>query len=351
MSTPPTQRGFGLWLVAALAAAALAFFGLHRGLGPPGDTQRPPERLGSVGPQAVTALLLDGDTLRVGDAAGRVFALELSSGETRGHFVAHDGAVRRLLRAAEATGLEAVDAGVGGGARLVTVGADGTVAEFTLDGAPLGRVRLPDARLNDAALRAGAVFVAADQGLVARLGPAEAAWRLPALHGKAAFAVALSPDGAMLASGGSDGWVRLTSAGSGEGAVTFETRSPWVTHLRWTPEGLWTFGSDGQLSRWSVTPEGYAHDRTVSGHAGPIVSVDLDEAALLTGSEDGTARLWDRQTAAPRALFEAGAPVRSVALGPQAVYIGTVDGRLRRFPRAGGPAAQTYSLTPSTGRP
>jgi WD40 repeat protein len=72
---------------------------------------------------------------------------------------------------------------------------------------------------------------------------------------------------------------------------------------------------------------------------------------LLTGSEDGTARLWDRQTAAPRGLFEAGSPVRSVALGPQAVYIGTVDGQLRRFPRAGGPAAQTYSLTPSTGRP
>jgi hypothetical protein len=71
---------------------------------------------------------------------------------------------------------------------------DGTVAEFTLDGAPLGRARLPDARLNDAALRAGAVFVAADQGLVARLGSAETAWRLPALHGKAAFAVALSPD-------------------------------------------------------------------------------------------------------------------------------------------------------------
>jgi WD40 repeat protein len=110
-------------------------------------------------------------------------------------------------------------------------------------------------------------------------------------------------------------------------------------------------GSDGQISRWSVTPESYIHDRTVSGHAGPIVAVYLDDTALLTGSEDGTARLWDRQTAAPRALFEAGAPVRSVALGPQAVYIGTVDGQLRRFPRAGGPAAQTYSLTPTTGRP
>jgi len=351
MSTPAIQRGFGLWLVAALAAAALAFFGLHRGLGPPGDTQRPPERLGSVGPQAVTALLLDGDTLRVGDAAGRVFALDLMSGEARGHFVAHDGVVRRLLLASGQTGLETVDAGVAGGPRLVTVGADGTVAEFTLDGAPLGRARLPDARLNDAALRAGAVFVAADQGLVARLGSAETAWRLPALHGKAAFAVALSPDGAMLASGGSDGWVRLTSAGTGEVAVAFEARSPWITHLRWTPEGLWTFGSDGQFARWSVTAEGYIHDRTVSGHAGPIVAVDLDDAALLTGSEDGTARLWDRQTAAPRALFEAGAPVRSVALGPQAVYIGTIDGLLRRFPRAGGAAAQTYSLTPSTGRP
>jgi WD40 repeat protein len=97
-------------------------------------------------------------------------------------------------------------------------------------------------------------------------------------------------------------------------------------------------------ARWAVTAESHSHLRTIAGHAGPIVAVDLDADSILTGSEDGTARLWGRVDGKAGALFEAGAPVRAVALDRVAVYIGTADGRLRRFARETGTLERDYVL-------
>ncbi|MFZ4734714.1 MAG: WD40 repeat domain-containing protein [Bradymonadia bacterium] len=319
-----------VFVVVALGVAAVAFFGLHRGLGPPGETQKPPARVGEFAPQAVTALWARAGHLWVGDASGRVVAVDPSSGALSGGFVAHAGPVRRIF------GPEP--------GRLVTIGGDGSVGLFSEDGAPLDRKRLPEARLNDAAVRPGGTFVGADQGIVAKLADDGTGWTRLGLNGKATFAVSLSPDGAYLASAGADGWIRLLTAATGEVDHDFDAKVPWVTQLRWQPDGLWSFGSDGLFTQWAVTAESHSHLRTIAGHAGPIVAVDLDADSILTGSEDGTARLWGRVDGKAGALFEAGAPVRAVALDRVAVYIGTADGRLRRFARETGTLERDYVL-------
>jgi WD40 repeat protein/serine/threonine protein kinase len=108
--------------------------------------------------------------------------------------------------------------------------------------------------------------------LVAVLG--ERRWR----HWGMAFAVALSPDGESVASGGQDG-IRLWNAKTGAERAAFD--APWVVAVAYSAGGkrLVSLTRDGTVSTWDLSTE----EKTDSA-SGPA----LNDATALTLSRDGT---------------------------------------------------------------
>lgn len=78
-------------------------------------------------------------------------------------------------------------------------------------------------------------------------------WRIPHAHEGAITALAFSPDGFMLASGGQDGLVLVWQADTGELLQSFCHGSP-VEHLHWSPHHLLASTSDVHLRVWFVQP-------------------------------------------------------------------------------------------------
>jgi WD40 repeat protein len=102
-----------------------------------------------------------------------------------------------------------------------------------------------------------------------------------------------------LASGGSDGSVRLWDAASGEtlGGPLVE-HDDWVSDLAFHPNGtlLASGGRDGRVVVWDVEtrrPQARlrAHGDWVTG-----VAFDASGEVLASGARDGTILLWDTAT-------------------------------------------------------
>lgn len=112
-------------------------------------------------------------------------------------------------------------------------------------------------------------------------------------HEGAVRAVAYSPDGALLATGGDDHVVRLWRL-SGELVRVFEGHTDWVRGLAFSPDGktLASAGWDEQVCRWTL--RGRRGRAAVAGHAGGAWSVAYspDGSALATGAGNGRVRIY-----------------------------------------------------------
>jgi len=161
-------------------------------------------------------------------------------------------------------------------------------------------------------------------------------------HGEAVYAVGFCPDGARLASASRDGVVGLRAPGGFRGLHGHEDG---VVALAWSRDGrllasgsrdasvrLWSREGEARgvlsghrLTVWSVdfTPDGtrllsssFDHDvrvwelaeggsclRVLSGHTRQVGAVvALSARSALSGSRDGTCRLWDLATGCARVL-------------------------------------------------
>jgi WD40 repeat protein len=114
-------------------------------------------------------------------------------------------------------------------------------------------------------------------------------------HVNRVFAVAFSPDGRTVASGGHDRVVRLWEPATGKERLQLRGHQDVVDAAAFSPDGklLATGSEDRTIRLWD--PVTGKHLRTLRGHEGSIESVAFSSAGtvLASASFDHTVRLWD----------------------------------------------------------
>ncbi len=215
-------------------------------------------------------------------------------------------------------------------------------------GAGFHRARLAGARMDD-------WLLAAERGLPPGLSPGRlldceprVALRLGLGHRGSARSVSWSPDGSLIASGSSDGSVRLWQAATGEAVRVLAGSGGRVLAVSWSPDGsLIASGSDdGSVRLWqAATGEAV---RVLAGAGGRVwaVSWSPDGSLIASGSVDGSVRLWQAATGeAVRVLAGAGGRVWAVSWSPDGSLIasGSVDGSVRLWQAATGEAVRVLA--------
>ena len=105
--------------------------------------------------------------------------------------------------------------------------------------------------------------------------------------------VVFSPDGTMLASGASNGTVRVWDVETGTNIATLIGHTNWVYSVAFSPDSrtLASGSSDETIKLWDI--EAGKNITTLQGHRVESVAFSPDGAILASGSYDGTIFLWD----------------------------------------------------------
>jgi WD40 repeat protein len=119
-------------------------------------------------------------------------------------------------------------------------------------------------------------------------------------HTGVIWGLALDPTGNILASGSSDGDVRLWSRGDGKGRV-LGTAQGRVHQLAWDPRGerLAVSTSTGDIRVWNLAG---AAPLSFHAHHSEVNSIDFSKGGdtAVSAGDDGTVRLWDTTTWRPK---------------------------------------------------
>jgi len=190
----------------------------------------------------------------------------------------------RLLEILEATkGKNETEVGyIGGNAATVLVKGDNAA----LEGRDLSRAVIKGADFTDASLRRVNFAEAnlTDSAFIKDFGTV--------------FAVAFSPDGKLLATGGSDGVVRCWEVTSGKELLTCKGHSSLVRSVAFSPDGktLASGSGDQTIKLWDCRTGECL--QTSEGHSDLVISVAFspDGKILASGSHDRTIKLWDCRT-------------------------------------------------------
>ncbi|HIK46253.1 MAG TPA: serine/threonine protein kinase, partial [Leptolyngbyaceae cyanobacterium M65_K2018_010] len=210
--------------------------------------------------------------------------------------------------------------------------------------------------------RGGALPMAAPPGQIALTLP-QVTWEqrfVIHLPGVLAHAIALSPNGRALATGCSDGSVRLWDCTNGEAIHTFSKPLFGLGHrgavngVVFTPDGsaLISGGEDGQVIRWDLADYG----RRRLPLAGWLVSalvVTPDGETLAVGTGDGHIHLWPLTQPKPaKTLIHHQDQVMALAVEPegQVLISGSRDRTIRLWALPSGRLLQTLTepLAPIT---
>ena len=152
------------------------------------------------------------------------------------------------------------------------------------------------------------------------------------------YSVAISPDGAILASGLGNGQVELWEMGTGTSTGTLEHSRMWVTAVAFSPDGrslaagsedqiikLWDLETRAPVATWEVAKKG-------NGVRSTLVDFSPDGTMLVSGFDDGTVRLWDVATRQDIGTLEGHTDgVRSVAFSSdgRTLASGSLDGTVK----------------------
>jgi WD40 repeat protein len=180
-------------------------------------------------------------------------------------------------------------------------------------------------------------------------------------------AVAFSPSGTLLAAASSDGNVQVWDTASQQVAgAALIPNGPEVDALVFSPDGklLATGGQDGTARLWNVGPGSQAGAVMVTGDAVSALTFGASGSTLATAEGDGATELWDVATQAQTgsALATAGsAGVSALAFSPgtDALATGNANGSIQLWDAAGfhqaaaplavGPVAGTATFSAGAG--
>jgi serine/threonine protein kinase len=270
----------------------------------------------------------DDGTIRVWDLAGRREVLRLAG---------HSGAVMGLAPAPD-------------GRRLISGGWDGTVRIWDLSTGRELRVIRGDWRTVKpvACSPDGTAVLAATGDNLVRVWEAEGGTEVGRFAGHAGLVhcVAVAPDGRLALSGGDDHSVRLWELKTGTEMKFLSGHTDAVTSVAFAPDGSWAASgsSDHSVRLWDLAAG--RELRQLTGHGNWVNSVAISAGGrrILTGSggevrdaqfrdgSDTTVRMWDAQSGQELVRFEGHiASVTSVALTWDARYAlsGSLDGTVR----------------------
>ncbi|MGF1494130.1 MAG: NB-ARC domain-containing protein [Microcoleaceae cyanobacterium] len=120
------------------------------------------------------------------------------------------------------------------------------------------------------------------------------------------WAVAFSPNGKVLASGGEDNLIRLWNPETAECFQCLQGHKSWIRSLAFTPDGktLISGSADNTVKFWDV--ETATCVETLDQHNNWVTSVAVspDGHQFASGSADETVRLWDLTTPTPQITID-----------------------------------------------
>lgn len=113
-------------------------------------------------------------------------------------------------------------------------------------------------------------------------------------HLRGVTSLAFAPDGSFLVSGSKDRTIQLWHPKQADATMTLTARSGSIKAIALSPDGQWiaSGGLDNKIHWWNLRDRTLVH--TLSGHMSSVLSVTIspDGQFLASGSKDRTVKIW-----------------------------------------------------------